>query len=117
MSTILYYNNSFFNECEKFYFQYVTSLDIRNAILSVKSNATENDLIAIRMIKPIINNILPVLTHLFKYSLQFSCFPDDWRKAIILPIPKVTKPNTAKDYRAISLLPVVSKILEKIVFD
>jgi hypothetical protein len=116
-ATIVYYNNTSLFQGDKFYFKYVHSLDILNAVKNVKSNAVGNDLVAIGMIKPILNQIMPVLSHLFNYCLQYSCFPEMWKRAVIFPIPKVSKPVNAKDYRPISLLPVIAKILEKLVFD
>jgi len=38
-----------------------------------------------------------------------------WKRAIIAPIPKVTSPSLAADYRPISITPVMSRIMEKIV--
>ena len=49
------------------------------------------------------------------YSLQSSVFPDEWKRALLKPIPKITNPKSVNDFRPISLLPVISKILEKIV--
>ena len=43
-------------------------------------------------------------------------FPDLWKKAIIVPIPKILNPNDLKDLRPISILPAISKILEKHIY-
>ena len=43
-------------------------------------------------------------------------FPDLWKKAIIVPIPKILNPNDLKDLRPISILPAFSKILEKHIY-
>ncbi|CAG4980526.1 unnamed protein product [Colias eurytheme] len=42
-------------------------------------------------------------------------FPSTWRKALIKPLPKTNNPNCLKDLRPISILPCLSKILEKVV--
>ena len=43
-------------------------------------------------------------------------FPDHWKKAVILPIPKPQKDLIfATSYRPISLLPSLGKLLEKII--
>jgi len=39
--------------------------------------------------------------------------PSQWRTAVITPIPKVPKPTQAADYRPISIMPVLSRSLEK----
>ena len=38
-----------------------------------------------------------------------------WRTAIITPIPKVSQPTNCGDYRPISVTPIMSRIVEKIV--
>ena len=48
-------------------------------------------------------------------SLFFGYFPQMWRKAIIVPIPKVNIPNEIGDLRPIALTPLPGKILERFV--
>ena len=43
-------------------------------------------------------------------------FPLVWKRAIIKPLCKISKPEELKDLRPISILPVVSKIVEKHVY-
>ena len=54
------------------------------------------------------------LKTIFEMSISQSQFPTDWKKTIIVPIPK-TNPPMIKKLRTISLLPSPSKILEKLV--
>jgi hypothetical protein len=68
------------------------------------------------MIKPVIMHLLPVLTHIFNYSLQYSCYPNIWKRAVVRAVPKVYKPLSLNDYRPFSILSVLAKILEKIVY-
>ncbi|GFW10231.1 probable RNA-directed DNA polymerase from transposon BS [Trichonephila clavipes] len=43
-------------------------------------------------------------------------FPNSWKAAVIIPIPKPGKPPSRPDsYRPISLLPILSKLAEKII--
>ena len=44
-------------------------------------------------------------------------FPDNWKKANILPIHKKESRQLTKNYQLISLLPVCGKIFEKVIFD
>jgi hypothetical protein len=67
------------------------------------------------MLKLCLVYILPVLCHIFDYSLQHGVFPDLWKKAHIIPLPKVRNPAQPKDYRPVSILSVVAKVFEKIV--
>ena len=100
---------------DKFHFKYVLPQDIVNAITSIKSNSKGADLIPVAFLKLCVPALLPVLDHLFNFSLQNSSFPRVWKMANILPIPKVKNPQQAKDYRPVSILCVLGKALEKIV--
>ena len=61
------------------------------------------------------NAIAPALTTLFNESLRQGQIPKDWKISNITPIPKSGKPFLVNNYRPISLLSLVSKILERIV--
>jgi hypothetical protein len=58
--------------------------------------------------------ILSPLTHIINLSISKSVFPDVWKKALVIPIFKGGDPSLPGNYRPISLLPALSKILEKI---
>jgi len=99
----------------KFHFKYALPENIVKAINSIKSNAKGVDQIPVTFIKLCLPVILPVLEHIFNYSLQNSVFPTTWKKANILPLLKVKNPTEPKDYRPVSNLCPLSKALEKIV--
>ena len=48
-------------------------------------------------------------------SLASSVVPRQWKSASILPIPKISTPLEPADYRPISITPVLSRVLERIV--
>ena len=50
---------------------------------------------------------------LFNMSLSLGCVPLQWKEARITPVPKVSKPTSPDHFRPISLLSVLSKLLEK----
>ncbi|MEL7309047.1 MAG: hypothetical protein AAGK05_15065, partial [Pseudomonadota bacterium] len=56
------------------------------------------------------------LCYIFNLSFEYGVFPRVWKIADICPVPKV-KPVTKDQLRPISLLPVVSKVFEKIVLN
>jgi len=43
-------------------------------------------------------------------------FPNLPKIAIITPIPKITSPKSPNDYRPISILPILSKVFEKVIY-
>ena len=64
-----------------------------------------------------IHSITPSVTKLFNLSLQSGTFPDDWKFARIVPIPKSGDPTNPFNYRPISILPLLSKLLERHVYN
>ena len=57
--------------------------------------------------------IAPIL---FNKCINQKIFPEEFKSAII-PTPKISSPKTMYDFRPISLLPIFSKIFEKIIAD
>ena len=53
-------------------------------------------------------------TEILNASFKYNKFPERWKKALVKPLPKITNPVTASDYRPISLLSTFSKVVEKI---
>ena len=57
-----------------------------------------------------------ILAELFNKCLEVSCFPDCWKVSSVIPVFKnVGEKTTAKNCFPVSLLSVVSKVLEKFV--
>ena len=76
------------------------------------------DKIPAKLLKTCALIIASPLTKLFNKSLQSGNFPSSWKKANVTPIFKQKGSNSdPTNYRPISLLPNISKILEKIVFN
>ena len=66
---------------------------------------------------PMLESIAPVLTHIINFSLSSNVFPSQWKNAHVIPLPKTSNPSNVTDYRPISILPVLSKVLESLVND
>lgn len=101
----------------EFSFQPVTEAVVSKSITSIKSNAQGNDCISKKMILLVLDIILPCVTHIFNSSILSGTFPQFWKTSILKPLPKKDKPMAFNDLRPISLLPVLSKALEKIISD
>jgi hypothetical protein len=56
------------------------------------------------------------LCMLFNKSLHQNIFPTDWKLAHVIPLFKAGDKSFPSNYRPVSLLSCVSKLLEKIVF-
>lgn len=99
-----------------FEFVAITDNDIRLALNEITSRSVGCDDIGTALLKPIIDEILPVLNHVFNVSLVNGVFPSLWKQAKIIPIPKKQNADDVADFRPISILPTLSKIFEKIIY-
>ena len=53
------------------------------------------------------------IAELFNQSLTTSTVPQQWKIAIITPIPKVAHPSLSSHFRPISITPVLSRLMER----
>ena len=74
------------------------------------------DDISARLLKTVANEITPSLTRLFNLSLRSGEFPTIRKQAKVIPVPKDGNVHCAENYRPISLLCAVSKVLEKCIY-
>lgn len=92
-----------------------------NVSLHIKSldinKATGHDGISAKMIKEAGDSVVPSLTKLINMSLDSSTYPNSWKKALVTPIYKKSCKEDINNYRPVSILPVISKIAERIVFN
>ena len=99
-------------------FQPVTISQVYQLLTSLLSNkATGVDKISSKIIKIASPAIADSLTHIFNQAVTLSSFPDEWKTARVVPLYKNGQRNLAGNYRPISVLPVISKIMEKILYD
>ena len=80
------------------------------------SKASGPDCIPVVVLKNCEPELSYILAKLFNKCLKESCFPDCWKVSSVVPVFKnVGERSTAKNYRPVSLLSVVSKVFEKLV--
>jgi hypothetical protein len=99
---------------DQFAFKNVTLREVRSAFFKIKSQACGVDNISIKLLHPILNQILPVLTRIINGCISTSVFPALWKQAIIRPIPKTNKPVSIDDTRPISIISPLAKTCEHI---
>ena len=107
------------NRTCSFSIQETSEEDIRKVVSKLKNSAaTGVDNIDTKIVKLSAQIIAPALTHIVNLSIRTSTFPDCWKYAKVIPLLKSTDsdPLLPKSYRPVALLPVLSKILEKVVF-
>ena len=54
---------------------------------------------------------------IFKSCLNYVTFPAEWKKANVVPVHKKGDHQCVKNYRPVSLLPVFSKIFERLTYN
>jgi hypothetical protein len=79
--------------------------------------ATGSDGIGNRILREAALPISQPLAELMNFCLSLSTFPSIWKKAQVVPLFKKGDPHLTTNYRPISLLPCLSKVFEKILFD
>lgn len=101
------------NHENQFTFREVSSLEVKKIIKSLKSNSSGHDNITSFFVKLAIDHITNPLVNIINSSLLHRKFPENWKRAIVKPIPKIPNAVLPTDFRPISLLTTFSKICEK----
>lgn len=88
---------------------------IAHIISRLKSNAVGYDGISLMMLEMTLPYTLPFITSIVNRSICSANFPEIWKVATVRPIPKKSCLVDVKDLRPISILPCLSKIVEKVI--
>ena len=96
----------------------VKESDLLNILKSLDPNkAHGHDDISIRMLKLSQKSILKPLKLIFEICLQTRLFPDQWKKASVVPIHKKGDKQLIENYRPVSLLPICGMVFERLIFN
>ena len=90
-------------------------LQIINKLDSNKAHG--HDEISIRMLKICGSSVCRPLQIIYKSCLDKGKFPQEWKKANVVPVHKKNDKQLVKNYRPISLLPICGKIFERILYN
>ena len=75
-----------------------------------------HDKINTRIFKATFKSIIDKIVHFMNICLQTNTFPAMLKRAVVKPIYKAGDKQNFSNYRPISLLPVISKLLEKLIY-
>lgn len=90
--------------------------EVRKILLGLNiSKACGPDGISNRILRECANSICVPLSRLFNLSFRLGVFPSCWKKANVVPLYKKNDRCSVKNYRPVSLLCTMSKVLERIV--
>ena len=100
-----------------FHFETVTIDEVKKIISKLKPKGSSGqDGISSALLKEINLTTANIITLIINQSISTGIFPDKLKVAKIVPIFKKDNPHLTGNYRPISLLPVISKVFEKVVF-
>ena len=80
-----------------------------------KANGPDN--VSNRILKQVANSIARPLAKICNKSLSSGIFPDKWKEAHVSPVFKKSDRQDKNNYRPISLLSNIAKVLERLVFN
>lgn len=90
--------------------------EVNDVINSLKTNSAPGwDGINVCFLKLVRYTIVPIITHLINLCFAKGIFPSLLKEAIITPVYKSGSKDDVNNYRPISVLTSISKILEKII--
>ena len=91
--------------------------EVRKMILTSASKSCISDPIPTFLLKECLDELLPSITQIINTSLASASVPDVFKRAVVTPVLKKSTldPDLLSNFRPVSNLPYVSKLLEKIV--
>lgn len=94
-----------------------TPLEVLGVIRNLKSKcAPGSDGIDNTLLKRTSFNVVDILTHLINLSLKSGTFPEVLKNVLVVPIFKKGDKRLLNNYRPITLVSSISKVIEKIVY-
>ena len=96
-------------------FEYITEDELIKEIKNICIHKSSGLNISTYFLKICFEILTPKLLVILNKSLFNGYFPIEWRKATVVPIPKVNIPEEIGDLRPIALTPLPGKILERFV--
>lgn len=97
----------------------VTESEVSNIIKTMSFKTCELDPLPHPLYSDCLPHLLPFMTDIINYSLKTGTVPDSFKTAIVRPLLKKHNldPNDLKNYRPVSNLSFLSKLLEKVILD
>ena len=97
-----------------FFLEPVCVQDIVSVYNTFKSTASGWDMFNKKIIATIFDAILPFMCHIINLSFRTGIVPHELKIAKVTPLYKADNPYLISNYRPISILPILSKIFEKL---
>ena len=101
----------------------LSSFNIEDEVISKITNTLDinkahgHDEVSTRILRLGDKSIVKSLSIMFNNCKLKNTFPNLWRKANVVPIHKKGEKDLIKNYRPVSLLPILGKIFERLIFN
>ena len=76
--------------------------------------ATVCDQIPAKLLKQAALQIVPVISNIINKALDKGTFPNNLKKAEVIPVYKKSDKFNQSNYRPVSILPILAKVFEKV---
>jgi hypothetical protein len=98
-------------------FTHASEDEVKTLIMKSPSKSCSLDPVPTWLLKLCVGELLPIITAIVNVSMDSSCVPLAFKCAQIRPLLKkpTLDPDILKNYRPVSNLPFISKVLEKVV--
>ena len=104
------------DSAEAWGFSEVNKINVLKLVKDINvSKSSGIDNVSSFIIKEAFTYLLKEVTFMFNLSIKTSVFPEPWKKALVVPIPKTGDLTNVKNFRPISLLPLPGKIMAKLI--
>ena len=90
--------------------------EVKNVIKCLKLSSAGWDSISPCVVKSSYNSFIVPLTHIMNLSISKGVFPTELKVARVIPLFKANDPMSFSNYRPVSVLPLFSKILERLMY-
>lgn len=103
-------------QCNSFVLLDTDPNEIDRILMGLKSDSAPGwDNIPTKLLKHVRQEVVPIISHLANLCFRTGIFPNKLKQSIIIPIYKGGDRDDVNNYRPISILPAISKILEKLI--
>ena len=95
----------------------ISIIEIKNVVFNLKLSSPGYDGICANFLKCSFDEFVEPLTYIFNLSFKNGICPDELKIARVIPIYKSGDKTIVSNYRPVSVLPIFSKIIERLMYD
>ena len=102
---------------DEMYVNDVVEDEVKCIVKNLKESSPGWDDISAKVIKITVDSFTSPLVHVLNLSLSSGVFPSELKMARVIPLLKAGDPLLFSNYRPVSILPLFSKILERLMYN